>query len=688
MFRNLIQSEIDTLTENDNRAENWQDIKVCDPFDPDRIRESNFYGEVSIGPFNNSTLKRGNLILPVGIYNSNILSSIIGADCAVHNTAYLSGYTLEEEVILFNVDEIAVSATPVFGTGLPGENGSRNWISAGNENGGRSILPFSIIKTSDCFLWAKYQGNKDLLDKFISITDRGEKVPDFKATIGRGTTIRSCRIIEDTRIGSFAQITGANLLKNLTINSSYENRAEIGAGSELVDGIVGEGAKIIYDVKAHNFVLGSHSKLQNGARFFDSILGENSTIACCEVQSSLIFPFHEQHHNNSFLIAATLQGQSNIAAGATIGSNHNSRGADGEILAERGFWPALSSSLKHNCRFAAFTLLSKADYPYEMNIELPFSLVSQNEAENSLQIMPAYWFMYNMYALARNSWKFSVRDKRKEKMQYIEYNYLAPDTVEEIFTSLELLTLWTGQAWYTRYHSFTDYPKREDIIEKGREILTSAEGEIASLEVLGENIENSNRKVVILKADRAYRLYREMVHYYAMKSIVSYTNENRLSLRETAERFHGGERSRWINLGGQLVKEEDLESVKNSILSGKISSWEELHRRYIDLSRTYKEDKTAHAFASLMDLYGRKGKLPSADFWEDALAKSVEIQEMVVKNTYESRLKDYTNKFRRITYDSAREMEAVTGTIDDDTFIHIIEKEFSEFKANISTLII
>ncbi len=688
MFRNLLQSEIKKLTSHDNRAENWQDIKVCDPFDPDKIRKSSFHGEVYIGPFNNTILKRGSLVLPVGIYNSNILSSVIGADCAVHNTAYLSGYTLEKEVILFNIDEMSVSTSPVFGTGLAGENGSRTWISAGNENGGRSILPFRTIKTSDCFLWAKHRENKNLIEKFILFTEREEKVPDFQAAIGRGTTIRSCRIIEDTRIGSFAQITGANLLKNLTINSSRENPTEIGVGSELVNGIVGEGAAVIYDAKAHNFVLGSHSKLQNGARFFDSFLGENSTIACCEVQSSLIFPFHEQHHNNSFLIASTLQGQSNIAAGATIGSNHNSRGADGEILAERGFWPALSSSLKHNCRFAAFILLSKADYPYEMNIELPFSLVSQNEAENHLQIMPAYWFMYNMYALARNSWKFSVRDKRKDKSQHIEFNYLAPDTVEEIFKSLELLTLWTGKAWYTRYRSFTDFPEKEEIIDKGRKILASTEGEIMSLEVLGEDIENSNRKVVILKADKAYRIYRDMIHSYAVKNIVAYASENGLSLTETAERFRTAERSRWINLGGQLVREDDLASIKSAILKGQISSWGELHRKYIDLSRTYPEDRTAHAFASLMYLYGRKGELPPADFWKDALAKGIEIQEMVVKNTYESRLKDYTNKFRRVTFDSTREMKAVTGTIDDNNFIDIIKEELADFKTKVSTLII
>ena len=47
--------------------------------------------------------------------------------------------------------------------------------------------------------------------------------------------------------------------------------------------------------------------------------------------------------------------------------------------------------------------------------------------------MPGYWFMYNMYALARNSWKYEDRDKRTEKIQPIEYDYLAPDTINEMF---------------------------------------------------------------------------------------------------------------------------------------------------------------------------------------------------------------------------------------------------------------
>ena len=51
----------------------------------------------------------------------------------------------------------------------------------------------------------------------------------------------------------------------------------------------------------------------------------------------------------------------------------------------------------------------------EMNIPFPFSLIVTDEHENQLNIMPGYWFMHNMYALARNSWKYIDRDKRTDK---------------------------------------------------------------------------------------------------------------------------------------------------------------------------------------------------------------------------------------------------------------------------------
>jgi len=83
----------------------------------------------------------------------------------------------------------------------------------------------------------------------------------------------------------------------------------------MVNGIVGSGCRVFYGVKAVRFILADNSQLKYGARLINSYLGDNSTISCCEVLNSLIFPAHEQHHNNSFLCAAVVMGQSNMAAG-------------------------------------------------------------------------------------------------------------------------------------------------------------------------------------------------------------------------------------------------------------------------------------------------------------------------------------------------------------------------------------
>ena len=58
--------------------------------------------------------------------------------------------------------------------------------------------------------------------------------------------------------------------------------------------------------------------------------------------------------------------------------------------------------------------------------------------------------MYNMYALARNTTKYADRDKRTEKIQMIEYDYLAPDSINEIFSSLELFKKFTGTAFASK----------------------------------------------------------------------------------------------------------------------------------------------------------------------------------------------------------------------------------------------
>ena len=137
-------------------------------------------------------------------------------------------------------------------------------------------------------------------------------------------------------------------------------------------------------------------------------------------------------------------------------------------------------------------MMAKADYSYELHIQLPFSLVSLDTSKDELHIMPGYWFMYNMYALARNSWKYGDRDKRIQPIQQMEYDYLAPDTINEMFIALELLEYFSGKAFYKRKSQGSIFQR--SLPGKGKLLLSGSEAGIDTLEILAESFENSNVK--------------------------------------------------------------------------------------------------------------------------------------------------------------------------------------------------
>src|SRR6202790_4171406 len=488
-YRHLKLDELEELKKNGNKSDDWNFVMVTDNFLPDLIHQCNFYGLVRIGKLEPYYLEFHNLRRPVGLYNSTIISCDIGNNVVIDNVSYLSHYIIGNDVILINVNEIETTEHAKFGNGIlkEGEPESlRIKLEVCNENGGRSIIPFEGMLPGDAWLFSRFRDARILQEKLGLFSDMEvDKRRGFYGTIGDRTVIKNCKIVKDVNIGTDAYLKGANKLKNLTINSSAKSKTQIGEGCELVNGIIGHGCRIFYGVKAVRFILASNSQLKYGARLINSYLGNNSTISCCEVLNSLIFPAHEQHHNNSFLCASLLKGQTNMAAGATVGSNHNSRSADGELIAGRGFWPGLCVSVKHNSRFASFIIMAKGDYPAELDIPLPFSLVSNDVSNDELVIMPAYWFLHNMYALARNAWKYGDRDKRLEKIQLLEYDYLAPDSVEELAAAIEIMQLIAAKSWLK--HEANGSVKKEN-----ETLLWNHASDEAALKTLGKELLERN----------------------------------------------------------------------------------------------------------------------------------------------------------------------------------------------------
>ena len=687
-WRHLRSDEVERLVKNNNTAINWDELLVTDEFDTSQIKNTQFYGLVRIGRLRNIILQHHDLKVPAGITNSLIISCDIGDDVAIHDVHYLAHYVIGNRNILFNIHEMDTTDHAKFGNGIIKEGEPeqvRTWIDLMNESGCRQVLPFDGMITADAYLWAKYRDDDALQKALVTITQAGmDNRRGYYGTTGNQCVIKNSLILKDVKIGSNAYIKGANKLKNLTINSSPEEPTQIGEGVELVNGIIGYGCHIFYGCKAVKFLLGNNSNLKYGARLINSFLGDNSTISCCEVLNNLIFPAHEQHHNNSFLIAAVVMGQSNIAAGATIGSNHNSRANDNEMQAGRGFWPGLCTSLKHPCRFASFVLLSKADYPFELDIPFPFSLVNNNISADQLEVMPAYWWMYNMYALARNSWKFKDRDKRRIKAQHIEFDPLAPDTIEEILVSLRLLEIWTAKA--VRIHQGKPVSEMNDdeLAREGHSILTEKRL-AANIEVLGENMENTRRKVVILKPQQAWEAYRDMLHYYAVTNLMTYfQSRDKTAFLQMSEDLKGIREKDWMNLGGQVMLTRDLDNLRSDIGSGKLTSWKEIHERYDQLWEKYQKDKQKHAMATLCYLHGKD--ILSEEDWKAALDKTLVIQQYISDQVYISRKKDFDNPFRHTTFRNKAEMKAAIGSVEDNSFILQVRKDTEKMEKEIRGL--
>lgn len=682
-FRKLTAHEIEVLVKNENQADDWTDILVSDKFDPSLVKNCHFHGRVRIGALENFYLEYHELQLAVGLYNSTIVACDIGDNVVIKNVNYLAHYLIGDEVILFNINEMHTTNHAKFGNGIvkDGEDEEvRIWLEVANENGGRKILPFEGIQPADAFLWAKFRHDKVMLDRFREMTENAfDARRGYYGTVGDRSVIKNTRILKDVKIGSDAYIKGANKLKNLTIQSSPHASSQIGEGVEMVNGIIGYGSRAFYGVKAVRFVMGENTCLKYGARLINSYLGDNSTISCCEVLNALILPAHEQHHNNSFLCAATVLGQSNIAAGATIGSNHNSRGADGEMVAGRGFWPALCVSLKHNSKFASYTLIAKGAYPAEINNPFPFSLISNNESENCLQIMPAYWFMYNMYALARNSWKFGNRDNRKFSKQILHFDYLAPDTVNEIFEGMTWLEKLVGEAYLEQAPQNGHHQQEARAV--GKKLLMDRDPVLNQLQIHSPQFESGKRTCKILKAVKAYQVYRQMVHYFAIKSLLRFGEKYAYrGIPEVLQHLHPENRQTWYNVGGQLVPEDNLDVLRQRIRDCEFDTWEQLHEAYHEMNEAYIPKEAAFALSCLAELYEvDQQKLEEAP-WKAWVTTAIGIQQDIARATQESRGKDYHNPFRTMTFESEAEMNAVLGELADNSFIQQIEKETLQFE--------
>ena len=126
-------------------------------------------------------------------------------------------------------------------------------------------------------------------------------------------------------------------------------------------------------------------------------------------------------------------------------------------------------------------------------------------------------------------------------------------------------------------------------------------------------------------------------------------------------------------MGGQLIPEKKLNSIKEDIKSGKLNTWEKIHAAYDKANCSYVVDKAENAYAVLCELMNVE-KIDTA-LWNKLLDKAAAIRKYIEEQIFYTKNKDYNNHFRDITYRNSEERKAVLGSVEDNALIIEAKKD-------------
>ena len=231
-MRKLTQQEIQQLTAQGCTARNWAEIEVAEPFHPEYIRQVAFSGKVKIGRLLTEYTLPGGFTVHSGIYRSTIHNCEFGDNVHIYNVHnYMANYRVGDNTCIENVNSIVVDGTSTFGNGVR--------VPVMNEGGGREIPIFDHLSAHLAYFLTLYRHRPEMINRLTQMIDAyAESQRSDMGFIGNNVRIINCGSIKNVRIGDFAQITGASVLKNGSVNSNESAPVKIGSGVKCNDFII------------------------------------------------------------------------------------------------------------------------------------------------------------------------------------------------------------------------------------------------------------------------------------------------------------------------------------------------------------------------------------------------------------------------------------------------------------------
>ena len=634
-FRTLTNSEIEQLQSQQCRAEDWQTIFVHPDFSADHIHNVRFSGNITLGIFNDSLIRRGGIKMHSGIRNATLHNVDIGDNCLIEDiNNYIANYTIGERTIINNCDLVVVEGKSAFGNDVE--------VAVLNETGGREVTINNKLSAHTAYIMALYRHRPKLIEKLRAISrNYSEKHASDRGTIGSDVEIINAGVIKNVCIGSHCRIEGISLLSNGSINSCNEAPVYIGHGVICEDFIISSGSNVDSGATLSRCFVGQacslgHNYSASDSLFFSNCQGENGE--ACAIFAG---PYTVTHHKSTLLIAGMFSFM-NAGSGSNQSNHMYKLGPIHQGTLERGAKTTSNSYILWPSRVGAFSLVMGRHVNNCDTTNLPFSyLIEQN---NTSHLVPGV----NLRSVGtiRDVQKWPKRDKRSDsnRLDHINYNHLSPYTVHKMLKGKEIL--------------------------KG---LQHASGELSDIYSFhSTKIKNSSLR-------NGIKFYNVAIHKFMGNSIIKrlesleFTSDEEIRNRLRPDTEIGvGE---WADISGLIAPKSEIEKLIAAIECGKIGTLEQINKAWEEMHLNYYTYEWSWVYSHIEQFYGIAPEKLTA---KDIIEIVEQWREAVVwldKSIYEDARKEFSLASRTgFGADGSREekdsdFEQVRGDFESNPFV-------------------
>ncbi|MCE1198925.1 MAG: DUF4954 family protein, partial [Marinilabiliales bacterium] len=268
-YRKLTNEEIGQLIMQGCYSEDWTLMEVVKDFIPDNVKFSKFSGHNRLGRFEKEITLFGGVKMKTGITHAHIHNCTVGDNTLISRIrSYIANYHIGKEVIIHNLDQMAVEGSTTFGNGIR--------VKVINESGGREIPIYDHLSAQVAYVLALYRHRKSAVSKIEELINHYIGfITAETGTISDGVAIINCGTIRDVKIGPYARLEGVSKLENGSVNSTAADPILLGQGVIMEHFIVCSGSRITDSTLLSNCFVGQGCILDKHYSAVESVFFAN-----------------------------------------------------------------------------------------------------------------------------------------------------------------------------------------------------------------------------------------------------------------------------------------------------------------------------------------------------------------------------------------------------------------------------